>query len=82
MTATDGNHGRGIAWVASQIGQKSVVDKGENMTTHIFLKAGVGSFAGAIQGYLTHVFGKDRPTTIIVEPSEAACIYKSAKQKS
>lgn len=25
VTATDGNHGRGIAWAASQLGQKSVV---------------------------------------------------------
>ncbi|EPZ58929.1 pyridoxal-phosphate dependent enzyme family protein [[Clostridium] sordellii ATCC 9714] len=25
VTATDGNHGRGIAWAANQIGQKSVV---------------------------------------------------------
>ena len=25
VTATDGNHGRGIAWMASQVGQKSVV---------------------------------------------------------
>lgn len=25
VTATDGNHGRGVAWIANQIGQKSVV---------------------------------------------------------
>ncbi|KZL91885.1 diaminopropionate ammonia-lyase [Clostridium magnum DSM 2767] len=25
VTATDGNHGRGIAWAANQLGQKSVV---------------------------------------------------------
>ncbi len=25
ITATDGNHGRGIAWTANRIGQKSIV---------------------------------------------------------
>lgn len=25
VTATDGNHGRGVAWTANQLGQKSVV---------------------------------------------------------
>ena len=157
VTATDGNHGRGIAWFANQIGQKSVVfmpkgsseirlnnireedakayitdlnyddavrlatkyadenngviiqdtawdgyeeiptwimqgyvtlideaidqinslDKG--IPTHVFLQAGVGSFAGAVQGYLEYLFGNNRPITTIVEPNEAACIFKSAE---
>lgn len=158
VTATDGNHGRGIAWAANQLGQKSVVymPKGsskirlENIRkegakaiiidgnyddavrlaqkyakehensvvvqdtawkgyeeiptwimqgyatlideaieqiqadgyekpTHVFLQAGVGSFAGAVQGYLVSEYGEDRPITTIVEPEDAACIYKSAK---
>lgn len=157
VTATDGNHGRGIAWAANQLGQKSVVfmpkgsseirlnnirkegaeasitdlnyddavrlankyadehngvmiqdsawngyeeiptwimqgyvtlvdealdqikDSGKDIPTHVFLQAGVGSFAGTVQGYLASKFGKDRPITAVVEPSEAACIYKSAK---
>ncbi|NMM64431.1 diaminopropionate ammonia-lyase [Clostridium sp. P21] len=157
VTATDGNHGRGIAWAANQLGQKSVifmpkgsseirlnnirkegaeasitdlnyddavrlankyadehngvmiqdsawdgyekiptwimqgyltlVDEaleqikadGKGRPTHVFLQAGVGSFAGAVQGYLAYLFGEDRPITAIVEPNEAACIYKSAK---
>lgn len=157
VTATDGNHGRGIAWIANQIGQKSVVfmPKGSSeirlnnikkegaqasitdlnyddtvrlatkyahenngviiqdtawddyeeiptwimqgyvtlideaidqinsldnkIPTHVFLQAGVGSFAGSVQGYLEYVFGNKRPITTIVEPSEAACIFKSAE---
>ncbi|MGW8426724.1 diaminopropionate ammonia-lyase [Peribacillus simplex] len=157
VTATDGNHGRGIAWAANQMGQKSVVfmpkgsseirlnniikegaeasitdlnyddavrlankyadehngvliqdsawegyeeiptwimqgyvtlvdeafdqikANGKDMPTHVFLQAGVGSFAGTVQGYLASKFGKERPTTIIVEPNDAACIYKSAE---
>lgn len=156
VTATDGNHGRGIAWVAQQLGQKSVVfmprgssetrlanirkegadasvtdlnyddavrwagtyaaenngtlvqdsawdgyeqipvwimqgyctlidealeqimAEGEGAPTHVFLQAGVGSFAASMLGYLLMQFGEDRPVTVIVEPDEAACIYKSA----
>lgn len=155
VTATDGNHGRGVAWVANKLRQKSVVympkgsaqmrfdaiaregadvsitdlnyddavrlaNKGaqehgwimvqdtawdgyeeiplwimqgystiineiveqleaakEEKPTHVFLQAGVGSFAGAVQGYLSHLYGDDRPITIICEPHGANCIYKS-----
>ena len=155
VTATDGNHGRGVAWMAARLRQKSVVympkgsaqmrfdaiaregadvtitdlnyddavrlaNKGaqdhgwimvqdtawdgyeeiplwimqgystiinevveqleatkEEKPTHVFLQAGVGSFAGAVQGYLAHLYGDDRPVTIICEPHGANCIYKS-----
>lgn len=155
VTATDGNHGRGVAWVANKLRQKSVVympkgsaqmrfdaiaregadvsitdlnyddavrlaNKGaqehgwimvqdtawdgyeeiplwimqgystiineiveqleaakEEKPTHVFLQAGVGSFAGAVQGYLSHLYGDNRPITIICEPHGANCIYKS-----
>lgn len=155
VTATDGNHGRGVAWVANKLRQKSVVympkgsakmrfdaiaregadvsitdlnyddavrlaNKGaeehgwimvqdtawdgyeeiplwimqgystiineiveqleaakEEKPTHVFLQAGVGSFAGAVQGYLAHLYGDDKPITIICEPHGANCIYKS-----
>lgn len=154
VTATDGNHGRGVAWMANRLNQKSVVympkgsaqmrfdaikNEGADVTitdmnyddavrlankkaeecgwvmvqdtawdgyediplwimqgystiinevvdqlkatdekpTHVFLQAGVGSFAGAIQGYLAQLYGEDRPITIICEPHGANCIYKS-----
>lgn len=156
VSATDGNHGRGVAWAARQMGQKSVIymPKGSSVTrlenirregafasitdmnyddcvrlawqeaqekgwilvqdtawegyedipswimqgyatlileavetlrewkedgfTHLFLQAGVGSFAGAIQGFLADALGADRPVTVIVEPEKADCIYQSA----
>lgn len=159
VTATDGNHGRGIAWAANQMGHKSVVfmpkgsseirlenirkegaeasitelnyddavrlaDKyakehggvliqdsswegyteiptwimqgyatimdealeqikeyGDGRPTHVFLQAGVGSFAGSMLGCLLSEFGDEWPITTIVEPDKAACIYKSAKAK-
>lgn len=157
VTATDGNHGRGVAWAANQLGQKSVVymPKGSSKTrlenirkegsdasiidgnydeavrfademakkhgwvviqdtawkgyediplwimqgygtliseaieqlkeidiekpTHVFVQAGVGSFAGSVQGYLAAKYGENRPITIVVEPNEASCLYNSAK---
>lgn len=158
-TATDGNHGRGVAWAATQLGQNSVVYmpkgsskirldniiadgakasitdlnyddavrlslkhanengweiiqdtawegytkvplwimqgygtmmleiieqlkdlKGKKMT-HLFLQAGVGAMAGAIQAVVASIFKEDRPITVIVEPNKADCIYKSALNK-
>ncbi len=154
ISATDGNHGRGVAWTARQLKQKSVIlmPKGsaperlaniraegadasitdlnyddavrlanryaekngwamvqdtawegyeiiptrimqgyttmvyetylqlkEVKPTHIFVQAGVGSFAAAVQGFFASVYGEDRPITTIVEPDEAACIFQTAK---
>ncbi len=157
VTATDGNHGRGVAWTARELNQNAVVfmpkgssktrveniekekakvivtDKyydatvkiaaefatknnsvliqdtswedytdipkwimqgyatlidevleelkkeGESVPTHVILQAGVGSLAAGIQAYLMNNFGSKRPTTIIIEPHNAACLYKSAQ---
>ena len=156
-TATDGNHGRALAWAAQQLGAKSVVympkgsdpvrleairshgamasitdlnyddtvrmtfeqakehgwvviqdtawpgyediprwimqgystialefleqlqEQGFYRPTHVFLQAGVGSFAGAVLGFLASYLGGDLPTAVIVEPHNAACIYHSAR---
>lgn len=156
ISATDGNHGRGVAWAAKQLGQKAVVymPKGSSLIrlenikatgaegyitdlnyddavrlaagnaekygwvivqdtawegyhdipawimqgyatmaaealeqlkgmgvdkpTHIFTQAGVGAFAGAMQGYFASIFGESRPVMAIVEPNKAECLYKSA----
>ena len=154
VTATDGNHGRGVAWSARLLGHKSVVympkgsapERLENIRaqgaqaeitefnyddavrlanrqaqekgwvlvqdtawpgyeeipahimqgyttlaqeiarqldgqvpTHLFLQAGVGSFAGAALGYFAALWGDQRPVTAIVEPDKADCIFRSAK---
>ncbi len=154
ISATDGNHGRGVAWTANKLKQKSVIfmpkgsaaERLENIRaegaevsvtdlnyddavrladcyakkndwvmlqdtawegyedipawimqgyttmayetylqlkevkpTHIFVQAGVGSFAAAVQGFFASVYGEDRPITTIVEPDQAACIFQTAK---
>lgn len=152
ITATDGNHGRGVAWTAKQLRQKSVVympkgsskerlkniqaegaeasitdlnydeavrlafseaqKKGWVMVqdtawegyediptwiiqgygtmgyeaytqlnekpTHIFLQAGVGSFAGAVTGFFSAIYGEERPIITIVEPNKADCVFRTA----
>ena len=157
FTATDGNHGRGVAWAANRLGQKAVVfmPKGSTMArlahiraehatvtiedvnydacvrmaaaaaaetkngvviqdtawngyedipswimqgygtmadeaskqlaafgihrpTHIFLQAGVGSLAGAVQGYFANQYPDQPPTVIVVEADTAACLYQGA----
>ena len=158
FTATDGNHGRGVAWAANRPGQKSVVlmPKGSTQTrlenilkegadatitdvnydecvrranamaeqtpngvmvqdtawdgyeeipswimqgygtmaseadeqlgeygcdrpTHIFIQAGVGSLAGAVQGYFANRYPDNPPVVVVMEADSAACLYKGAK---
>lgn len=154
-TATDGNHGRGVAWTASMLQQKSVIymPKGsskkrlENIQsegakasitdvnydeavrlvaeeakkhgwvmiqdtawegyediptwimqgygtmaaealdqmlniqgeppTHIFIQAGVGSLAGAVQGFFASVLKEACPRVVIVESNQANCLFQS-----
>ena len=157
FTATDGNHGRGVAWAANKLGQKAVVlmPKGSTQTrlnnirkegatatieecnydecvrmaadmaartehgiivqdtawdgyeeipawimqgygtmvmeadaqlhedgceapTHVFIQAGVGSLAGAVQGYFANRYPKTPPKVVVVEAESAACLYKGA----
>ncbi len=157
FTATDGNHGRGVAWAAARLGQKAVVlmPKGTTQTrlnnilaegaqatieeynydecvrranemagrtehgvmvqdtawegyeeipswimqgygtmameaddqlaeygcdrpTHVFIQAGVGSLAGAVQGYFANRYPDNPPKVIVVEADAAACLYKGA----
>lgn len=157
FTATDGNHGRGVAWAANKLGQKAVVfmpkgstetrlkniqaenavatieevnydecvrmaaaaaketpngvviqdtawkgyeeipafimqgygtmameaveqlnDYGIKRPTHVFVQAGVGSLAGAVQGYFANKFPDNPPIVAVVEADAAACLYKSA----
>ncbi len=158
FTATDGNHGRGVAWAANKLGQKSVVlmpkgsvksrfdniakegakvtiedvnydecvrranamaeqtehgvmvqdtawdgyekipawimqgygtmaseaaeqlkTAGVDRPTHIFIQAGVGSLAGAVQGYFSNLFPDCEPTVVVMEAQAADCLYQGAQ---
>lgn len=153
VTATDGNHGRGVAWIAKQLGQRAVVYMPEGTVserfnnikalgadveilpmnyddavryskdmaaknnwivvqdtswegyeeiplyimqgyitmayeahlklteqpTHIFVQAGVGSMAAAIQAFFENIYVDNPPKVIVVEASKADCFYKTAQ---
>jgi diaminopropionate ammonia-lyase len=46
--------------------------------THVFIQAGVGSLAGAVQGFFRAHFGETAPKVIVTEASKADCYYRSA----
>ncbi len=152
VTATDGNHGRAVAWGAEQIGCRAVVfmpagsspvrlenirrhgadasmidgnyddavrlaaelaerndwllvqdtarpdytqipeqimqgyltmfdealeQIGDLDPTHVFIQCGVGSLAASLQAFLVERYGADHPMLICVEPTRAACFYRS-----
>lgn len=58
---------------------KEAVDQLEEAPTHVFLQAGVGSFAGAVVAFLQHFYGQ-QVTVVLVEPDAANCFYESFKQ--
>ena len=90
VTATDGNHGRGVAWEGYEdiltwimqgygtMGLEAQEQLPEK-PTYIFLQAGVGSMAGAVTGLFSAIYGKDRPVITIVEPNKADCLYRIAE---
>ncbi len=53
-------------------------DRALDKPTHVFLQAGVGSFAAAVVAFLANLYGRDIPNIIVIEPSRAACFYRSA----
>ncbi|MER2108438.1 MAG: diaminopropionate ammonia-lyase [Solibacillus sp.] len=155
ISATDGNHGRGVAWAARELGHESIIympkgssqqrleairAEGANASirdvnydecvrecakladehgyivvqdtawpgyqeiplwimqgyasiayetveqlaeaeveppTHIFLQAGVGSFAASIAAYFSQLYQDNPPVIVVAEAVEAACYYKS-----
>jgi len=58
--------------------QEQLAGTGIIKPTHVFIQAGVGALAAATTGFYSSRFGADRPTTVVVEPSEAQCLYHSA----
>ena len=59
--------------------QEQLAGTGIIKPTHVFIQAGVGALAAATTGFYSSRFGAERPHTIVVEPSEAQCLYHSAK---
>lgn len=49
------------------------------LPTHVFVQAGVGGLAAAVIAPLWWRFGPDRPVTVVVEPTRAACLMAAAE---
>lgn len=57
--------------------QEQLAAQGLSQPTHIFVQAGVGSLAAATIGFYRNLFG-DNIQTCVIEPTEAACLFRSA----
>lgn len=72
------------AWIMQGYGtmaleaDEQLKEAGAGRPTHILVQAGVGSLAGAVQGYFSSLYPDDCPATAILEAEAAACLYKSA----
>jgi diaminopropionate ammonia-lyase len=60
--------------------QEQLAAQGLSQPTHIFVQAGVGSLAAATIGFYTNLFG-DHIRTCVIEPTKAACLYRSALEE-
>ena len=47
--------------------------------THVFVQGGVGALAAAVLAHLWEAQGAARPFLIVVEPTRADCLYRSAQ---
>jgi len=59
--------------------QEQLAAQGIIKPSHILVQAGVGSLAASTIGYYAHLFGAERPRSIVVEPDKAACLFHSAE---
>jgi len=57
---------------------QEIVEQIQQAPTHVFLQAGVGSFAAAVVAFLTQYYEHDI-TFVLVEPHVANCYYESFK---
>ncbi|MGH7470592.1 MAG: diaminopropionate ammonia-lyase [Longimicrobiales bacterium] len=59
------------------IAQETLEQLGDDRPTHIILQAGVGGFAAALAAHFWATLGSQRPVTMTVEPTGAACVLES-----
>ncbi|MBN2471444.1 MAG: diaminopropionate ammonia-lyase, partial [Anaerolineae bacterium] len=59
--------------------QEELAAQGISEPTHIFVQAGVGALAASTIGFYAQRFGENCPTTVVVEPDRAACLFRSAQ---
>ena len=60
-------------------GDTQLHEDGCEAPTHVFIQAGVGSLAGAVQGYFANRYPENPPIVTVVESDMADCLYQGAK---
>lgn len=66
-----------VSEITQQLGDTKLSD-----ITHVFLQAGVGSFASSIAAAVHEITQEDTPIISIVEPRKADCLFQSTKEDS
>lgn len=59
--------------------QEQFAGMGIERPTHIFVQAGVGALAASVIGFYAALFKDKLPKFVVVEPDQAACLFKSAQ---
>jgi len=59
--------------------QEQLADLGIAKPSHVFVQAGVGSFAAAAVAFYKGLLGTDSPRFVVVEPVNAACIFEAIR---
>lgn len=67
---------QGYSVLAAEADEQLVAQ--QQQPTHIILQGGVGGLAAGVASYFWEQYGAERPTLIVVEPSQADCLYQSA----
>ena len=58
--------------------QEQFASQGITKPTHVFVQAGVGALAASVIGFYSALFKENSPKFVVVEPSNAACLYETA----
>ncbi len=61
---------------------ESIEQLNGEIPTHVFIQGGVGGLASVVCAYFWELWGEQRPRFIVVEPENANCLQKSARQGS
>ncbi len=59
--------------------QEQLAGQGLARPSHVFVQAGVGALAASAIAFYTQLFGNDRPVSLVVEPTRAACLLESVR---
>jgi len=59
--------------------EEALEQMGGTMPTHVFLQGGVGGMAAAVCSYFWERADGRRPITVVVEPTRADCLLRSAR---